>query len=84
MLFRSTFVGAGSVPLGLICLGSALARLKVPMNRESWRTMPTGSILALAVGKMCVLPVLGVLIVGGLTHVGVVPRDDKVLRFVCM
>ncbi|PSR83798.1 hypothetical protein PHLCEN_2v5612 [Hermanssonia centrifuga] len=78
----ATFVGAASVPLGLICLGSALARLKVPMN--AWNTMPLGSILSLAVGKIVLMPVLGVLICQGLTNVGVIDKDDKVLRFVCI
>ncbi|PSR83799.1 hypothetical protein PHLCEN_2v5613 [Hermanssonia centrifuga] len=78
----ASFVGAASVPLGLICLGSALARLKVPMN--AWKTMPLGSILSLAVGKIVLMPVLGVLICQGLTNVGVIDKDDKVLRFVCI
>ena len=34
--------------------------------------------------KMVIGPVFGVLIVEGLTHQGVIDRNDKVLRFVCM
>ncbi|KAF7304414.1 Auxin efflux carrier transmembrane protein [Mycena chlorophos] len=79
-----TFIGAASIPVGLICLGSALARLHVPRGRQAWRELPTGAILALAVGKMLVAPVLGVLICNGLTKVGVIDREDKVLRFVCI
>nr|GAT44866.1 auxin efflux carrier transmembrane protein [Mycena chlorophos] len=79
-----TFIGAASIPVGLICLGSALARLHVPRGREAWRELPTGAILALAVGKMLVAPVLGVLICNGLTKVGVIDREDKVLQFVCI
>lgn len=78
----ATFIGAAAVPLGLICLGSALARLNVPMNR--WRTLPLGAIFSLAVAKLIITPVLGVLICEGLTHAGVIDPSDKVLRFVCM
>ena len=78
----ASFVGAASVPLGLICLGSALARLKVP--RGAWRTMPLGAIFGLAVAKIVVSPVLGVLICQGLTNAGIISKGDKVLRFVCM
>jgi len=83
ILDATNFMGAASVPLGLICLGSALARLNLPKKGE-WRTLPLGAIGSLAVGKMLVMPVLGVLICEGLTSVGVISKDDKVLRFVCM
>ncbi|KAG7441091.1 auxin efflux carrier [Guyanagaster necrorhizus] len=74
------FMGAASVPLGLICLGSALARLKVP----HWSSMPLGAILSLAVGRMVAMPVLGVLICKGLIHVNFISKEDKVLQFVCI
>lgn len=82
----TTFMGGASVPLGLVCLGSALARLKVPSFRssEEWQKIPRGAIMSLAVGKMIISPVLGVLIVRGLTKAGVVDSEDKVLQFVCM
>lgn len=76
------FMGAASVPLGLICLGSALARLDVP--RSQWPHLPLGAIFSLAIGRMLLMPVLGVLVCGGLVNAGVISRDDKVLRFVCM
>jgi hypothetical protein len=78
----ASFIGAASVPLGLICLGSALARLKVP--RGQWGQLPLGAIGGLAVGKLLITPVLGVLICQGLTNVGVIDKNDKVLRYVCM
>ncbi|KAK0443601.1 auxin efflux carrier [Armillaria borealis] len=74
------FMGAASVPLGLICLGSALARLDVP--RSQWPHLPLGAIFSLAIGRMLLMPVLGVLVCGGLVNAGVISRDDKVLRFV--
>ncbi|KAK0474151.1 auxin efflux carrier [Armillaria novae-zelandiae] len=76
------FIGAASVPLGLICLGSALARLNIP--RSQWSSMPVGAILSLAVMRMVVMPVLGVLICKGLIHVNFISKDDKVLQFVCI
>ncbi|KAK0235455.1 auxin efflux carrier [Armillaria nabsnona] len=76
------FMGAASVPLGLICLGSALARLDVP--RSQWPHLPLGAIFSLAIGRMLLMPVLGVLVCGGLVNAGVISRDDKVLRFVCI
>jgi predicted permease len=78
----ANFMGAASVPLGLICLGSALARINVPLNQ--WRTLPIGAISSLAIGKTIVTPVLGVLITNGLVALGMIPKEDKVLRFVCM
>lgn len=82
LLDTATFLGGASVPLGLICLGSALARLHVPRNE--WRSLPLGSIMSLALGRMVLQPILGVLIVQGLTHRGIISADDKVLQFVCM
>ncbi|KAG6854295.1 hypothetical protein C0991_008544 [Blastosporella zonata] len=82
ILDTATFIGAASVPLGLICLGAALARLDVPRNQ--WRTLPTGAIASLAIGKMLIAPVMGVGIVQGLVHVGMIAKEDKVLQFVCM
>ena len=79
----TSFIGAASVPLGLICLGSSLARLPIPKKGE-WRTLPLGAISSLAVGRMLLMPVIGVLICEGLTNAGIIPEDDKVLRFVCM
>ncbi|KAG7441381.1 auxin efflux carrier [Guyanagaster necrorhizus] len=76
------FMGAASVPLGLICLGSALARLNVP--RSQWPHLPLGAIFSLAVGRMLLMPVFGVLVCEGLVNAGVISRDDKVLRFVCI
>ncbi|TDL22375.1 hypothetical protein BD410DRAFT_748622 [Rickenella mellea] len=82
ILDSATFIGNASVPLGLICLGSAMARLKVPWNQ--WSRLPVGAIAWLAISKMIVIPVIGVLICQGLVNAGVIDREDKVLRFVCI
>ncbi|KAI0074810.1 auxin efflux carrier transmembrane protein [Panus rudis PR-1116 ss-1] len=78
----ATFIGQAAVPLGLICLGSALATLKVPRNE--WKTLPLGAIMSLAVGKLIVTPIVGLLICQALTNVGFIDPTDKVLRFVCI
>ncbi|KAJ7150472.1 auxin efflux carrier transmembrane protein [Mycena crocata] len=78
----ASFIGAASVPMGLICLGSALARLSIP--RGAWKTLPSGAILGLAIGKMLISPILGVLICKGLVNVNVISKEDKVLQFVCI
>ncbi|KAI0294208.1 auxin efflux carrier [Russula brevipes] len=80
VLDTATFVGAACVPLGLVCLGSALARLRV----RSGGAFPVGAIAALALAKMVVTPVLGVGITRLFARVGFVHRDDKVLQFVCV
>lgn len=82
ILDTCTFIGAASVPLGLICLGSALARMNIPLKQ--WRDLPIAAISWLAIGKMLVMPVLGVLITEGLVHGGLIKEEQKVLRFVCM
>jgi len=78
----ATFIGAASIPIGLICLGSSLARLNVPFNQ--WRTLPVGAILSMTIGKLIIIPVIGVLICKGLVQSGVIFQDDKVLVFITM
>jgi predicted permease len=78
----ATFIGGASVPMGLITLGSALARLNIP--RDQWRSLPLGAIGSLAFGRLVVMPILGVLICEGLTHMGLIDPSNNVLRFVCM
>ncbi|KAH7330598.1 auxin efflux carrier [Rhizoctonia solani] len=69
----ATFIGNASVPLGLICLGSALARLQVP---KPISRAPLGAITLFSILKMVLGPVFGVLV----PH----RSNDKVLRFVCI
>ncbi|KAJ7770739.1 auxin efflux carrier transmembrane protein [Mycena metata] len=82
ILDAATFIGAASVPMGLVCLGSALARLSIP--RGEWRSLPRGAILGFAVCKILISPVLGVLICKGLVNINVISQEDKVLQFVCI
>ncbi|QRW05822.1 auxin efflux carrier transmembrane protein [Ceratobasidium sp. AG-Ba] len=78
----ATFIGGGSIPLRLICLGSALARLEVP---KLLGAAPLGPIASFSILKMIVGPVFGVILVEALTHnTSLISPDDKVLRFVCI
>ncbi|KAG8782856.1 Protein M3 [Ceratobasidium sp. 428] len=78
----ATFIGGGSIPLGLICLGSALARLQAP---KPFSRAPLGAITSFSILKMVIGPVFGVLVVEGLTHhTNLIDPNDKVLRFVCI
>ena len=81
VLDTANFIGAASVPIGLVSLGSALACLRV---RSSAEAFPRGAIATLALAKMVVMPLLGVGITRLFAHVGFVDPDDKVLQFVCM
>ena len=82
ILDTAGLVGAASVPLGLISLGAALARLTI--QRNQWRNLPLGAISALAMAKMIVMPLLGVGIVRGFVKVGLISKEDRVLQFVCL
>ncbi|KAH7890311.1 auxin efflux carrier [Phlebopus sp. FC_14] len=82
LMNTATFIGAASVPLGLMTLGSALARLELPSS--GWRSLPLGAISGLAVGRLIAMPVLGVLICQGLTYQGLIAADNNVMRFVCI
>ncbi|KAG2130706.1 auxin efflux carrier [Suillus clintonianus] len=75
----ATFLGAANSPIGLIILGSALARISIPRGR--WTSLPLGAIGALAVCKQLIMPVLGVLICKGFSQTGFIGVDDKVLKF---
>jgi len=82
ILETAKFLGDASVPLALICLGSALAHLNIP---RPWTRLPLGAISAFTVGKMFLMPVLGVLICQLFTYqIPLIDREDRVLRFVCM
>lgn len=77
----TNFLGAASVPLGLVCLGAALAKMQVP---KDLRKLPLGAISGLAIGKLIVSPILGVIIVNAFVKIGFIHEEDKVLRFVAM
>ncbi|PRQ74237.1 Auxin efflux carrier [Rhodotorula toruloides] len=80
LLDTATFIGNGSVPLGLMVLGSTLGRMRIPRPISR---LPLGSIFALALAKVVLLPIIGFVFVRGLaTHTGLVNKDNHVLQFV--
>jgi len=83
ILDTATFAGNASVPVGLICIGSALARLQISSAR-GWASRPRGAILALAIGKMIIMPIIGAGVVAGFVKCGILNKEDKVLQFVCL
>ena len=81
VLDTTTFLGSASVPLGLICLGAALANLRIP---RGIRELPLGAISALTIGRLVVQPVIAVATVEGLVRAGLIDESNKVLRFAMM
>ncbi|BGP34061.1 Protein M3 [Rhodotorula toruloides] len=80
LLDTATFIGNGSVPLGLMVLGSTLGRMRIPRPISR---LPLASIFALALTKVVLLPIIGFVFVRGLaTHTGLVNKDNHVLQFV--
>ncbi|KAG2074513.1 hypothetical protein BDR04DRAFT_180656 [Suillus decipiens] len=76
------FLGAANSPIGLIIIGSVLARLSIPRGR--WSSLPLGAIAALAICKQLIMPVFGILICKGFIQIGFIDAQDKVLIFVCI
>lgn len=82
VLDTANFLGAASVPLGLLCLGAALAKMRLP-NRIA--DLPLGAIGVVTIGRLVLMPILGLLIVEkGLVGGGIIHPDERVLRFVAM
>jgi predicted permease len=81
ILDTATFLGSASVPLALMCLGAALAKLKLP---KGIRELPLGAILALTIGRLVLQPIIAVVTVDGLVKVGLIDEANKVLRFTMM
>ena len=81
ILDTTTFLGCASVPLALVCLGAALAKLRVP---KGIRELPVGAISALTIGRLVLQPILAVVTVEGLVRAGFIDEANKVLRFAMM
>ncbi|GAA5939058.1 uncharacterized protein JCM15063_004408 [Sporobolomyces koalae] len=74
----ASFIGAASVPLGLIVLGASIATIEIP--RPVTR-LPLTSMVAMAIVKLAILPIFGFFFVKGLVKAGIVDRKNLVLRF---
>ncbi|BGP16257.1 hypothetical protein JCM10213_007700 [Rhodosporidiobolus nylandii] len=75
----ASFVGGASVPLGLTVLGASMAQLKIP---KPIGRLPIKSIVAMAVIRMVLTPVVGFFFVKRLVESGMVGEGQHVLRFV--
>lgn len=76
----AAFVGAASVPLGLVVLGASVAKMVIPRPISR---LPMASIGAMAIVKLVLLPVFGYLLVeeGLVKHTNMVAESNHVLRF---
>ncbi|KAF9267797.1 auxin efflux carrier [Marasmius fiardii PR-910] len=75
------FVGDITVPMGLILLGASFARMKIPRPLSR---LPIPAMLAAAILKLAILPVIGVFLVQGLVKRGVISQDAKAEKFVAI
>lgn len=75
----TSYVGAASVPFGLLLLGATLGRLKIKkLHPGFWKTA-----LLLVCLRLCIMPILGVLWCDRLVKAGWLHYDsDKMLLFV--
>ncbi|KAH9919673.1 uncharacterized protein B0H18DRAFT_1122322 [Fomitopsis serialis] len=80
-LFTSVFLGDIAVPLSLILLGASFARMEIPRPLSR---LPIMAMLAAALAKMALLPVIGVFVVQGMAKGGLIPREALAERFVAM
>ncbi|CAN3373481.1 hypothetical protein DIURU_003036 [Diutina rugosa] len=72
-----SYIGAASVPLGLLLLGATISRLQVKkMPKGFWKTA-----VGITVSRLVVLPIFGVGLTTGLVHGGWYGKQD-LLRFV--
>ncbi|KAH8096604.1 auxin efflux carrier [Cristinia sonorae] len=74
-------LGNIAVPLALILLGASFARLQIPRPISR---LPLPAMISVAVAKMVVLPVIGVIIVQGMVRSGMIPHEARVEKFVGM
>lgn len=73
----TSYVGAASVPLGLLLLGATIARLKVnAIIPGFWKT-----VVAITAARLIIMPIFGVGLTTGINNGGWF-LNDKVLRFV--
>ncbi|CAL1699951.1 unnamed protein product [Somion occarium] len=75
------FVGTIAIPLALIVLGASFARLAIP---RPFSRLPILAMIAVALAKMLVLPVIGVFTVQAMVRGGLINHDSKVEKFVAM
>lgn len=73
----ASYIGAASVPLGLLLLGATISRLQVKkMPKGFWKTA-----VAVTVSRLIILPIIGVGLTTGF-YKGGWYGDDQLIRFV--
>lgn len=77
----ASFVGNIAVPLALILLGAAFARLRVPRPLSR---LPIMAMVSVALLKMVVLPVFGIFMVQAMVKGGLIAKESLAERFVAM
>lgn len=81
LVLVASFVGDMAVPLALILLGASFARLRIPRPLSR---LPIFAMLAVAMMKMAILPVIGVFMIEGMVQGGLIDRDARAEKFVAM
>ncbi|KAH9947206.1 auxin efflux carrier [Amylocystis lapponica] len=77
----ASFLGSIAIPLALILLGASFARLRIPRPLSR---LPIAAMLAVSCAKMLFLPIIGVFMIQGMVHGGLIPADALAERFVPM
>ncbi|GAA5938547.1 hypothetical protein JCM1841_004890 [Sporobolomyces salmonicolor] len=76
-----SFIGAASVPLGLLVLGGSIAKIEIPRPVSR---LPISSIITMALVKLAFLPIIGFFFVKALVRAGMVDADNAVLLLVSL
>ncbi|GJN90627.1 hypothetical protein Rhopal_003639-T1 [Rhodotorula paludigena] len=74
----ASFVGAASIPTGLIILGASIGKISLP---KPLSRLPISGILAMAFTRLVILPIVGFFFVRQLVRSGMIDGDNHVLRF---
>ncbi|TCD62952.1 Protein M3 [Steccherinum ochraceum] len=77
----ASFLGNIAVPLALILLGASFARLQIPRPISR---LPIMAMIAVALAKMLILPVIGVFTTQAMVHGGLINQESKAEKFVAM
>lgn len=77
----SAFVGSAAVPMAMTNLGAAIGRLRFG---KAFKALPSSIVVLIAVARLIVMPIIGILTVRGLVSGGVLDKENKMLQFVLM
>lgn len=69
------------MPMALILLGAAFARIKIPRPISR---LPIAAMLSVCGAKLVLLPVIGVFLVQAMVKGGMIPKDAKAEIFVAI